>query len=460
MTMRVTILSTVMGESGSLLAAGSTYTVGDQFGQELVRSGRATDTDRALAVPQTELKPYFATDPLTGAVTGLVGPDGNANSVFGITNKARKWQAAIGKMRNGVRNAKLLMLGDSTGVGAGATGAAGFGAGGRLKTTPLYLASELNRTYYPANCHAVWGEGNMASIATLAAFDTRLVFGSAWTYQLLDTGGIGGRALKVTAAANSNLDFTPTATGAASASVDTFVVWYVKASSSAKFSWSIDAGGATVVDTSNATNDIGSVTIPAGSLGTHTLHLLWNAVGATGGGSNLWILGIQAYDSTQKQIEVWQGGYNGAFVSTMNGAAQPWCVTPMIASLAPDLTVIQLQINDAAIAATPVATYKANLQTLVTTCLAVGDVMLRTGYPSQVSYNANTPLANQKLYRDAIAAVALENDVTFDDVWTRMGSYEIQQAVLGGAMYADGLHPTGSVYASSASNLAKILRSY
>ena len=76
MTMRVTILSTVMGESGSLLAAGSTYTVGDQFGQELVNSGRATDTDRALAVPQTELKPYFATDPLTGAVTGLVGPGG------------------------------------------------------------------------------------------------------------------------------------------------------------------------------------------------------------------------------------------------------------------------------------------------------------------------------------------------------------------------------------------------
>ncbi len=76
MTMRVTILSTVMGESGSLLEAGSTYTVGDQFGQELVNSGRATDTDRALAVPQTELKPYFATDPITGNVTGLVGPGG------------------------------------------------------------------------------------------------------------------------------------------------------------------------------------------------------------------------------------------------------------------------------------------------------------------------------------------------------------------------------------------------
>lgn len=300
----------------------------------------------------------------------------------------------------------------------------------------------------------------MASIATLAAFDTRLVFGSAWTYQMLDTGGIGGRTIKATAATNSNLDFTPTATGAASASVDTFVVWYVKASSSAKFSWSIDAGGTTVVDTSNATNDIGFTTI-SNTLGTHTLHLLWNAVGSYASGSNLWILGVQAYDSTQKQIEVWQGGYNSAFVSTMNGAAQPWCVTPMLASLAPDLTVIQLQINDAVVAGTPIAQYKSDLQTLVNTCLATGDVILRTGYPSQVTYNPPYgALSSQKLYRDVIAAVALANDITFDDVWSRMGSYEIQQALPGGAMYAESLHPTGSVYASAASNLAKILRAY
>jgi hypothetical protein len=76
MTMRVTLTTTVMGESGSLLAAGSTYTVSEAFGASLVNSGRATDTDRALTPAQTELKPYLATDPLTGAVTGLVGPGG------------------------------------------------------------------------------------------------------------------------------------------------------------------------------------------------------------------------------------------------------------------------------------------------------------------------------------------------------------------------------------------------
>jgi hypothetical protein len=48
MTMRVTIISTCMGESGTLLTSGSTYTVSDAFGAELVGLRRATDTDGAL----------------------------------------------------------------------------------------------------------------------------------------------------------------------------------------------------------------------------------------------------------------------------------------------------------------------------------------------------------------------------------------------------------------------------
>ena len=76
MTMRVTIITTLMGESGSLLTAGNTYTVSDAFGAALVGGKRATDTDGVLTPPQTESKPYLATDPLTGVVTGLVGPGG------------------------------------------------------------------------------------------------------------------------------------------------------------------------------------------------------------------------------------------------------------------------------------------------------------------------------------------------------------------------------------------------
>ena len=54
MTMRITMLVTVMGESGSLLEASSTYTVSDAFGAAMVGARKATDTDGALTPPGAE----------------------------------------------------------------------------------------------------------------------------------------------------------------------------------------------------------------------------------------------------------------------------------------------------------------------------------------------------------------------------------------------------------------------
>lgn len=48
MTMRVTMLDTRMGESGTLLTSGNTYTVSDAFGAALVGARQATDTDSVL----------------------------------------------------------------------------------------------------------------------------------------------------------------------------------------------------------------------------------------------------------------------------------------------------------------------------------------------------------------------------------------------------------------------------
>ena len=48
MTMLVTIITTLMGESGTLLTAGNIYTVSDAFGVAIVGEKRATDTDNVL----------------------------------------------------------------------------------------------------------------------------------------------------------------------------------------------------------------------------------------------------------------------------------------------------------------------------------------------------------------------------------------------------------------------------
>jgi hypothetical protein len=54
MTMRITMNQARMGESGSLLTAGSTNTVSDAFGAAMVGAGYATDTDGALTPPDSE----------------------------------------------------------------------------------------------------------------------------------------------------------------------------------------------------------------------------------------------------------------------------------------------------------------------------------------------------------------------------------------------------------------------
>jgi len=58
MTMTVTMLTTVMGEAGTLLVKDSQYTVSDKFGAELVGLRRAIDTNGALT-PQNSTQPAF-----------------------------------------------------------------------------------------------------------------------------------------------------------------------------------------------------------------------------------------------------------------------------------------------------------------------------------------------------------------------------------------------------------------
>lgn len=72
MTMSITMIQTRMGESGSLLTAGNTYTVSDAFGAAMVGAGYATDTNRVLNPqnPGTVRLALYATLALTATSSG------------------------------------------------------------------------------------------------------------------------------------------------------------------------------------------------------------------------------------------------------------------------------------------------------------------------------------------------------------------------------------------------------
>ena len=236
----------------------------------------SVDLTTGQMYPQTSTVAPVSYNPTTGAVSaGGVQVPANGLTPVTSTQPLRYWSAALGKMRNGTRNAKLLMIGDSTTVGYGSTGAVGYLSGGRAKNMPVRLATEMNKQYEAANAHAIWCDGNIGSLTTLNTFDSRVAFGTGWS--LININSFGGSAFTCSSSTTS-FAFTPTATGCYSASVDTFVVWYAQLPGGGSFSWAIDAGGTTNVSTSNASTAVTSVTIPAGSLAAHTLNLWWRFV--------------------------------------------------------------------------------------------------------------------------------------------------------------------------------------
>lgn len=77
MTITVTMNQAVMGESGAVLAAGGTYSVGDDFGRALIGRGAAVDTFNRKAPPKNALN-----DSQVAAVAGRLAIAG-ASKYFG-----------------------------------------------------------------------------------------------------------------------------------------------------------------------------------------------------------------------------------------------------------------------------------------------------------------------------------------------------------------------------------------
>lgn len=73
MTMRITMTQTRYGEAGTLLNAGSTYTVSDAVGAAMVGAKFATDTDAVLTPAATNNLVSYNVNPLTGVGTLSAG---------------------------------------------------------------------------------------------------------------------------------------------------------------------------------------------------------------------------------------------------------------------------------------------------------------------------------------------------------------------------------------------------
>jgi hypothetical protein len=354
-------------------------------------------------------------------------------------SNTRKTRKGLANVRNGLANMNVAIVGDSTQAGDGAgTGTNGYD-GARVLSASRKLATMLAPTtgkgIIAAQETAIFGSAGVASgtPGQYLTYDTRVLMPSGWS---LASAGIGGGYYDNSTTTNA-LSFTPTI------AFDTIVYWYAQNTGLATFTVDIDGGAAIETPNSAGSGALVKHTLTV-ALGTHTIN--WKR---TGVGANLRILGCTVYNSASKTVDVWNMGVAGSLSTSWINAANPWSPLNALTSIAADLYVIDLGINDW-INGTDPTTFQTNMQTIITACAAQGDVVLCSPVPRAI---ASTPLATQLLYVTALQALQVSNDLPWVDFRNLFETQEI--ANTNGMMY-DVTHPNNNGYAEKARLMSAI----
>lgn len=372
-------------------------------------------------------------------------------NILGGTAQLPHWNKALAKVLAGKGNARILCLGDSVTEGYYSTNSAANTA-----MADLGFCGQLAHMFNAAGVYASNENfiGDAASDRnTLVPFMT---LGSGWSGT---SAGLGGTILY-------NNNNASTSSFKASIPVDTFVLWYPTLPGAGVLAYNIDGGANTTIN-ENVANSFSSVTIPAGSLGIHTLNLLRNS------GTNIFVTGVEAYDSTKSMVLIDNGGWSGAKTSDWASTTTSYSPAPACGTFAPDLVIVALQINDE-INSIPLATYTANLQTIITNCQSSGvtDVLMMTSSHTNPADGTNpTSEATQATYAAAIRSVAstaanssFVTGVPVVDVFADFFSYALQNSspsmVYSPGSYPLDLHPNYYGHGIMAKDIMSVIMPY
>lgn len=376
---------------------------------------------------------------LVGANPSFPVPSGpivpmSAAGVFNLNaQNLSHWRAAVARVRAGTGRGRVLCVGDSTTQGYGAQGSASA-TGCWPLSYPSMLSKLLSTYYVQTTTNSFFGD---TSAVSYPLYDTRVTLGANWASDGTHP-TFGGRWFKYDNLAVNNISFTP------SGNVDTVIVFNWKGSAGT-FTFNVDGGAS--LGTSTALSTGWQALQGTVSKAAHTINVVPNNNGVA------YIGGMLAYDSTVPSIDIFQGGYNGATVSFYLGTGQTYNAAATIPFLAPDLTIINLTINDITtydVAGIP--NYIVNMQTLISAAIATGDVILVMGVPG----STNTA-AQLSAYRDALMQLARTNNLPVIDLTTRWGSYAAANAVM---PYGSGVHPSQVGYADIAQAIFDALTTY
>lgn len=378
---------------------------------------------------------------------GLVGGRGGGGSgqpafTSGLTKANTSTFRALAQ--GNTRNLRVNSIGDSTQRGQ----SFGVGTSQAVNAWPMQLASQLSSlgiANIKSGANNVWCDGGSWGLGqTIANFLTGDGRCSITGGTVLGAGkSPGGNAFAMTAA--STLVFTP------QGNFDTVDVFWRDGASGRNITIQIGSDTAVAANSSGTTQLIKTtVSKTGGVVGSYAITLTW-VLGSAGA------LGISAYDSTRKELTFWNWGICGGTSANMidntdTAVGRVACIANALTS--PDLSLIEGGVINDWRTSISVATSQANLTTLITDCLAVGNAILIIP-PFDNGVAGFT--SNQQAYVNMMYALAASFGIGVFDIRTRWVSYA--NAVANGwQTNSDSVHPTTAGYADIATQLVPVIR--
>jgi lysophospholipase L1-like esterase len=366
------------------------------------------------------------------------------------------YRAALNASKAGVSRTVIVALGDSTFAGqfGGTPTNSNYGNDARSGSSPHQLqdlfVSDLGLPVAGKNIFGSGGGGASGGgsppvgNAGLLDYDHELQASSAWAPSTTATvTSLGGTIVASPAAASTPYGF-PDAT------FDTLEIYHpLNVGLSSQTSVSI--GGSTVANfTEVAASPAVAKKKYSGAVGgTGTL-----VANRAGGGS--YIIGLVGYAAANKGVAVLNLGWGGSstidWTDTSVAFNAAGCLPLVLAGSS--LVLCNLAINDWQ-TATPLATYKANLTSLMNQAKAAGADFMFVG-PNRTD-TALTPQATQDAYVAAMQEVAIANNCKFFDTASipQLANYATAQA---NGLMGDQRHPNKAGYTLIAAAIYAILK--
>jgi lysophospholipase L1-like esterase len=359
-----------------------------------------------------------------------------SDTSFALAQRLPRWRAARALQRAGARNARALMLGDSTTWGYGAGGAS---FAGNLKDAAV--PAQLARLLGGSSSQSYFGNGDVTALNRYPGADSRISPGS-WGVAGGSKIGIGLYPYLATAA--STFAFTPVG------AIDTIEIYYPSDPTFGTFTVNVDGGAS--LGTVNCAQATGfRKTTFTVALATHTINCIWASGSA-------YKTGIVAYNSAQKEISVINAGVAGANMADIvapPSAALAYSPLNSLPLLGADLVIANLTVNDANYS-TDLATYGTRGNAFAAAVKATGaDALFLTGVPTNPAKVA--PVASfdqQRQYIDVYMAAAAANDIPVLDVHALFKTFAAANAR---GLMIDDIHPNALGYGLIAGEISRLL---